>query len=142
MIFIVQPDAGHTPTEFELTLPTPLYLHGRWKCHIESVCIEYNNTSLSARNIPSPVFIECDFVQATMVNDQMRQILGLFSLEPSKEKGYKSVSVFFPLKRSFIVTKDYISRIRLSLYDPRFSELPRDFIRGDIVIEIVFDKYV
>ena len=142
VILVAHRERGKTPSSFEVTLATPLYLtRGRWYCNVESICASYNNTSLSAKDIPSPIFIECDFVETTCVNDTMYRILGFFSLQPSRDKGYKNADVLFPFSRSVLVSKDYISRVKIRLLDQRFQSIPEEFFKGDIVIEVLFRKY-
>ncbi len=132
-----------SPDYFEIVLAQPLELKGEWTCHVEFVSISYyNTTTAQLGNIPNPVFIVCDFVEGSRVNDSMQQVLGVVPLFPVKEKGYKNVSLLISRPKQYKVTKEYISRIALSLVDQKLSSLPEGFLRGDTVIELVFSKDV
>ncbi len=129
---------GVTSSSFTVILATPLNLLGLWSCHVESVYLSYANSTLLPGHIPSPVFIVCDFVETTIVNDTSVRILSLFSLEPDTEKGFKSVGYHLPRRQSVRVVKDYISSIKIDILDQRLREIPENFFRSDIVIELTF----
>ena len=129
---------GVTSSRFIVTLASPLHLLGSWTVQVESIFFSYSNLSLQPGKLPTSIIVCADFVDAVVCNDTYVRLLCLCSLEADSDKGFKSVSIHFPLKRMIKVVKDYISHIEIDIRDQRNRSLLENLLRGDIVIELLF----
>ena len=142
IILVCQRRSSMTSSSFNVTLATPLYLQGSWTCQVQSVSLAYSNTFESVGLIPNPLFIVCDFVESAQYNDTYFRFLSVCHLDPNKEKGYNSVNINFFLPRQVKVVKDYISHVQIDILDQRLRPLPHNFLRSDIVLELLFTNNV